>query len=184
MEFLTREVDSSSSNSIVFGYSILMFLIFFLLIMFLYKYRLDIYNNNRKLTFIFFNILLMVVLSTIILKYNPKFPPDGKFLDEEGMLAFKGQIGKDKIIGKFFDGSKQKSFTAKRGKKGSRVKRKKDLKSDTKLYYPEGSYGLNRDLLTPNAILIDNATIWTCGPKRSEERRVGKECRSRWSPYH
>ena len=22
-----------------------------------------------------------------------------------------------------------------------------------------------------------------CG-KRSEERRVGKECRSRWSPYH
>ena len=22
------------------------------------------------------------------------------------------------------------------------------------------------------------------GPIRSEERRVGKECRSRWSPYH
>src|SRR5438270_6163514 len=22
------------------------------------------------------------------------------------------------------------------------------------------------------------------GPKRSEERRVGKECRSRWWPYH
>src|SRR4029077_21292842 len=22
------------------------------------------------------------------------------------------------------------------------------------------------------------------GPLRSEERRVGKECRSRWSPYH
>ena len=22
------------------------------------------------------------------------------------------------------------------------------------------------------------------GPSRSEERRVGKECRSRWSPYH
>src|ERR1035441_8320936 len=25
--------------------------------------------------------------------------------------------------------------------------------------------------------------IWD-GPSRSEERRVGKECRSRWSPYH
>ena len=24
-------------------------------------------------------------------------------------------------------------------------------------------------------------TVYTC---RSEERRVGKECRSRWSPYH
>src|SRR5256884_8041384 len=23
-----------------------------------------------------------------------------------------------------------------------------------------------------------------CDAKRSEERRVGKECRSRWSPYH
>src|SRR3712207_9332148 len=23
-----------------------------------------------------------------------------------------------------------------------------------------------------------------CGYSRSEERRVGKECRSRWSPYH
>ena len=23
-----------------------------------------------------------------------------------------------------------------------------------------------------------------CGLARSEERRVGKECRSRWSPYH
>src|ERR1035437_6802511 len=23
-----------------------------------------------------------------------------------------------------------------------------------------------------------------CGMSRSEERRVGKECRSRWSPYH
>ena len=26
------------------------------------------------------------------------------------------------------------------------------------------------------------ALAW--GEKRSEERRVGKECRSRWSPYH
>ena len=28
--------------------------------------------------------------------------------------------------------------------------------------------------------------MWTVGRKinRSEERRVGKECRSRWSPYH
>src|SRR2546425_2095667 len=24
----------------------------------------------------------------------------------------------------------------------------------------------------------------TAGPARSEERRVGKECRSRWAPYH
>ena len=26
--------------------------------------------------------------------------------------------------------------------------------------------------------------LWEEGYVRSEERRVGKECRSRWSPYH
>src|SRR2546430_6394825 len=26
--------------------------------------------------------------------------------------------------------------------------------------------------------------LWSVITKRSEERRVGKECRSRWSPYH
>jgi len=29
-----------------------------------------------------------------------------------------------------------------------------------------------------------SAQDWTESPCRSEERRVGKECRSRWSPYH
>ena len=26
--------------------------------------------------------------------------------------------------------------------------------------------------------------LYNCNQRRSEERRVGKECRSRWSPYH
>src|SRR5256885_14739053 len=30
----------------------------------------------------------------------------------------------------------------------------------------------------------DGAVLWAEGRRRSEERRVGKECRSRWSPYH
>ena len=29
-----------------------------------------------------------------------------------------------------------------------------------------------------------NNEIGTLKERRSEERRVGKECRSRWSPYH
>ena len=31
---------------------------------------------------------------------------------------------------------------------------------------------------------IKTSEIMSCGYNRSEERRVGKECRSRWSPYH
>src|SRR2546429_9069772 len=30
----------------------------------------------------------------------------------------------------------------------------------------------------------DGGAVAFCANKRSEERRVGKECRSRWSPYH
>ena len=30
----------------------------------------------------------------------------------------------------------------------------------------------------------DIDTLPSDDPARSEERRVGKECRSRWSPYH
>src|SRR2546422_8758291 len=32
-------------------------------------------------------------------------------------------------------------------------------------------------------VKLDGLTLVALG-KRSEERRVGKECRSRWSPYH
>ena len=35
----------------------------------------------------------------------------------------------------------------------------------------------------PDQITRKDAHNFTV-PKRSEERRVGKECRSRWSPYH
>src|SRR2546421_13028485 len=31
---------------------------------------------------------------------------------------------------------------------------------------------------------LDSRTRTVLGELRSEERRVGKECRSRWSPYH
>ena len=31
-------------------------------------------------------------------------------------------------------------------------------------------------------VLVYGSLMLVCG--RSEERRVGKECRSRWSPYH
>ena len=30
----------------------------------------------------------------------------------------------------------------------------------------------------------EKTSSFTVDGKRSEERRVGKECRSRWSPYH
>src|SRR3712207_7419449 len=38
--------------------------------------------------------------------------------------------------------------------------------------------------LDAQAVLHTPTAITVHGDTRSEERRVGKECRSRWSPYH
>ena len=40
-----------------------------------------------------------------------------------------------------------------------------------------------RTLLSPAELPLGVVTA-LIGAPRSEERRVGKECRSRWSPYH
>src|SRR5256884_1424871 len=40
------------------------------------------------------------------------------------------------------------------------------------------------DMVRPGAILYGYHPGYDPAEKRSEERRVGKECRSRWSPYH
>ena len=42
--------------------------------------------------------------------------------------------------------------------------------------------GVNADIKVGNALPLENIPVGTL--VRSEERRVGKECRSRWSPYH
>ena len=69
-EFSMLESDDESSVWILIGYSILIFLTFSLLLLFLHKYRLSIYENNRKLTFIFFNIVFVILVTTILMGYN------------------------------------------------------------------------------------------------------------------
>ena len=42
------------------------------------------------------------------------------------------------------------------------------------------TYTATGDVMQGGTPVVDE----TPAPERSEERRVGKECRSRWSPYH
>ena len=44
----------------------------------------------------------------------------------------------------------------------------------------------NEEIMMSGVTMIDPSTVWidVDVTVRSEERRVGKECRSRWSPYH
>jgi len=54
---------------ILLGYTILVALVLIMLFLFLKRYRIDIYRNNNKVTFIFFNILLMVLATTLMVKH-------------------------------------------------------------------------------------------------------------------
>ena len=72
-EFESQVWSKSNYNWIVFGYTILVALSFLMLLLFLRKYRFDIFENNNKVTFIFFNILLIVLLITLIVKYDAKY---------------------------------------------------------------------------------------------------------------
>ena len=47
----------------------------------------------------------------------------------------------------------------------------------------DGQETANTALVTSHAYTINLASPYRLA-ERSEERRVGKECRSRWSPYH
>src|SRR5258708_16828235 len=53
---------------------------------------------------------------------------------------------------------------------------------------PRRRVGSKGPSITANQPPMDTMCFWGPPPpqvvKRSEERRVGKECRSRWSPYH
>lgn len=69
----TLQQEGQSSFWIIIGYSILILLTFTLLLLFLYNYRFAIYENNRKLTFIFFNILVIIGAVTLTLNYNTAY---------------------------------------------------------------------------------------------------------------
>ena len=57
---------------LLLGYSLLISLVFLMLFLFLKNYRLEIYNNNTKVTFILFNIIVMIFLTTLVVKYDAK----------------------------------------------------------------------------------------------------------------
>ena len=50
--------------------------------------------------------------------------------------------------------------------------------SDSRYATLDAQYEKEQSELTAEISALEKAV------KRSEERRVGKECRSRWSPYH
>ncbi|WP_103068481.1 HD family phosphohydrolase [Aquimarina sediminis] len=58
---------------IVLGYCLLVSLALMMLLLFIRKYRPDIYDNNTQVTFIFFNVLFLVLITTLVVKYRSDY---------------------------------------------------------------------------------------------------------------
>ena len=94
------------------------------------------------------------------------FSVDGANLDQKGTLTFNGDLTDSQIIGTG-KGISQESSPFQADKKNKDVEKDSNLEPASKLsvFKPEGAYGLIKKHPKPNAVLINDATLWTCGPK-------------------
>ena len=72
-EYESQVWSEANYNWILVSYSLLVALALLMLLLFLRKYRIEVFENNTKVTFIFFNIMLMVLLTTLIVDYKPDY---------------------------------------------------------------------------------------------------------------
>ncbi|MGC1206283.1 MAG: HDIG domain-containing metalloprotein [Flavobacteriaceae bacterium] len=72
-EYESQIWSKSNYNWVIAAYTLLVALALLMLLLFLRKYRISVFENNTKVTFIFFNILLMVFITTLVINYNSKY---------------------------------------------------------------------------------------------------------------
>ena len=97
-----------------------------------------------------------------------KFSIQADTLIQSGVSRFQGTIKNEIASGTvtYADGSKSYwSATFNSQNKEQVNKPKKEELSTLSLVFPEGAYGLDSPLPNPKTILVNDATIWTSGPK-------------------
>jgi len=72
-EFESELWRGNNHYFILLGYTILVALVLVMLFLFLKRYRNEIFKNNNKVTFIFVNILLMVLATTLMVKNHESY---------------------------------------------------------------------------------------------------------------
>ena len=72
-EYKSQVWNQTSFYWVLFAYTLLVSLALLMLLLFLRKYRPSVFDHNTKVTFIFFNIFLMVFLTTLVINYNSKY---------------------------------------------------------------------------------------------------------------
>ena len=69
-EYENRAWNQTNYYWIVGAYTLLVSLALLMLLLFLKKYRSEVFANNTMVTFIFFNIFIVILCTTLVIKYN------------------------------------------------------------------------------------------------------------------
>ena len=72
-EYESQVWNEANYNWVLFAYTLLVALALLMLLLFLRKYRVEVFENNTKVTFIFFNISLMIFITTLVVNYDAKY---------------------------------------------------------------------------------------------------------------
>ncbi|UKM63678.1 HDIG domain-containing protein [Flavobacteriaceae bacterium GSB9] len=72
-EYESQVWSKSNYNWILFAYTLLVALALLMLLLFLRKYRPKVFEDNTKVTFIFFNISLLIFITTLVVNYDAKY---------------------------------------------------------------------------------------------------------------
>lgn len=72
-EYQSQNWEESSYYVVVGGYTMLVALALLMLFFFIKQYRPEIYDNQNKLTFVFFNILFMVFLTLLVMRLETNY---------------------------------------------------------------------------------------------------------------
>lgn len=65
--------NANQKNFTLLGYFLLVVMVLLILLLFLYQSRPNIYQNNTKISFLLFNVVMMVLMSTVLLKFNSTY---------------------------------------------------------------------------------------------------------------
>ena len=72
-KYEAQNYSESRYNWILLGYVLLVLLALIMLILFIKTYRPEVYANNTKITFILFNVVIMILLTVAVVKYRPEY---------------------------------------------------------------------------------------------------------------
>ncbi|MGA0063718.1 MAG: HD family phosphohydrolase [Flavobacteriaceae bacterium] len=72
-EYQSTQIEESNTLYIFLAYSALVSLVLILLMLYLRKYRRDIFENSNQLAFVYINIVLMVLITTLLVDIDERF---------------------------------------------------------------------------------------------------------------